>query len=88
MRKLNEQYHIQDQILKERLDQVLGEVMEECGIECWLFACREYNEDPIFRCITPALYPTARRLTILVFARKDGKTECLNLGMPDPFLNQ
>ena len=62
--------------------------MEECGIECWLFACREYNEDPIFRCITPALYPTARRLTILVFARKDGKTECLNLGMPDPFLNQ
>lgn len=88
MRKLNDQYKIQDQILKERLDVILGEVMEESGIESWLISCLEYNEDPIFHHVVPSLYPTARRLTILLFVRKDGKTECYNLGRPDPFLNQ
>ena len=86
MYSLKKQYEIQDQNLKERLETILPEVMEDCGVECWLIACREYNEDPIMKFITPSHFPTARRLSIFVFLHRDGKTRYVSVSRPDPEL--
>ena len=83
MYSLAEQYRITDVCLKERLELVLPEVMQECGIECWLIACREYNEDPIMKFITPCHFPTARRLSIFLFFHKDGITRRITVSRPD-----
>ncbi len=88
MYRLVKQNEIRDRNLKERLELVLPKVMEECGVECWLTACKEYNEDPLFDFITPSLYPTARRLTILLFYHKAEVTECISVSRPDPSLDQ
>ena len=86
MYSLKKQYEIQDQNLKERLETILPEVMEDCGVECWLIACREYNEDPIMKFITPSHFPTARRLSIFVFFHREGKTRYVSVSRPDPEL--
>lgn len=83
MYSLAEQYAIMDQNLKERLELILPKVMEECGIECWMIACREYNEDPIMRFITPCHFPTARRLSIFLLYHKDDVTRCISVSRPD-----
>lgn len=84
---LKKQYQIINEILKERLDKVLPKLMVETGIEFWLVLNKEYNEDPIFESLTPANYPTARRLSILAFLMKDNISKRFNLGMPDPALS-
>ncbi|MBQ5805406.1 MAG: M24 family metallopeptidase [Erysipelotrichaceae bacterium] len=86
MYSLKKQYEIADQCLKERLETVLPKVMEECGIECWLIACREYNEDPIMKFITPCHFPTARRLSIFVFYHRGDITRRISVSRPDPDL--
>lgn len=86
MYSIIEQNRIRDHMLRERLDTVLPAVMEETDTPFWLILCREYNEDPVFPFITPSLYPTARRLTILVFA--DYGRERISLSMPDDALDQ
>ncbi len=86
MYSLAEQYRIADICLKERLETVLPKAMEETGIEAWLIACREYNEDPIMKFIAPCHYPTARRLSIFLFFHKDGVTRRISLSRPDPEL--
>lgn len=85
---LKKQYQILNDILKERLDDVLPQLMRETNIELWLVICQEYNEDPIFESLTPANYPNARRLSILAFLEKDGISKRYNLGMPDPSLSE
>ncbi len=87
MRDIIEQYEIRDRILRERLDTVLPAVMKETGTECWLIASREYNEDPMFRHIVPSLYPTARRLTILILSLRNDNLRRISVSMPDPNLN-
>lgn len=81
MLSLAKQNEIKDEILKERLDTVLPPLMLECGIDAWIVACREYNEDPLFHALTPSRFMTARRTTILVLAMKNGKAEryCINM---------
>lgn len=88
MYSLAKQYAIMDQNLKERLELVLPKVMEECGIECWLIACREYNEDPIMRFITPCHFPTARRLSIFLFYHKGDVTKRISVSRPDHDLDK
>lgn len=80
MYSLAQQKDLLDEILKERLDST-GALMQECDIDAWLVLSREYNEDPLFHAMTPAHFPTARRITILVLAQKDGKSEryCVNM---------
>lgn len=80
------QNQIQDEITLERLEKVLPDVMRETDTEFWIIASREYNEDPMFHHIVPALYPTARRLTILVFA--DWGKDRISLSMPDAVLER
>ena len=63
----------------------MPQLMKECGVEMWLIICSEYNEDPVFKTITPARMRNASRLVCLIFSLdKDGKYEALNLSRPHP----
>lgn len=58
-----------DEILAERLDHLLPQLMDETGFDMWIVISREYNEDPVIRTMLPATWLNARRRTILVFYR-------------------
>ena len=45
----------------------------------WIVICREYNEDPVLMSLLPATSMSARRRTILLFARADDAVERLTL---------
>jgi len=76
---LREQAASVNAILAERLDTVLPGLMQQAGIDMWIVVSREYNEDPVLRTMLPAEWLSARRRTILVFARdpKSGTVEKL-----------
>ena len=56
-----------DEILEERMDKLLPQLMKEQGIDMWIIISREYNEDPVMRTMLPATWLNARRRTIFVF---------------------
>jgi len=56
-------------ILKDRLDNVLPIVMDKSNIDMWILISREYNEDPVLKTFLPAEWLNARRRTILLFYR-------------------
>ena len=58
-----------DEILADRFDNLLPQLMDRADIDMWLVISREYNEDPVMRTMLPALWLNARRRTILVFYR-------------------
>ena len=55
-----------NEVLEERLETVVPMLMEREGIDMWVIAAREYNEDPVIRTMIPATWIAARRRTILV----------------------
>ena len=60
---------LKDEILADRFNNLLPEIMDRSGIDMWVIISREYNEDPVLRNMLPALWLNARRRTILVFYR-------------------
>jgi len=56
-----------DDILEDRLDNLLPVLMERAGIDMWILISREYNEDPVMKTILPSTWLSARRRTIMVF---------------------
>ncbi|HXE84322.1 MAG TPA: M24 family metallopeptidase [Gemmatimonadales bacterium] len=64
---LREQAVLQQQWLQYRLDSVLPRLMRQHGIEMWIVAMREYNEDPVFWSLVSPTTMFARRRTIYVF---------------------
>jgi hypothetical protein len=58
-----------NEVLNDRIDNLLPKLMDEANIDCWLISSREYNEDPILKTFLPAEWLSARRTTILVFYR-------------------
>ncbi|MDR5590845.1 M24 family metallopeptidase [Christiangramia sediminicola] len=62
-----------DQILAERFNQVLPELMDRTEIDMWIVIAREYNEDPVLRTMLPSTWLNARRRTILVFNRSNAE---------------
>ncbi|MCM8568142.1 aminopeptidase P family protein [Gramella jeungdoensis] len=64
-----ERAKIVDQILGERFNTVLPELMDRAEIDMWVIISREYNEDPVLKTMLPATWLNARRRTILVFYR-------------------
>lgn len=62
-----------DQLLADRLNNLLPRLMENSGIDMWIIVSREYNEDPVIRTFLPATWHAARRRTILVFYRSQDK---------------
>ncbi len=58
---------IQNQVLEERLKELLPTLMRESDIDMWIVVAREYNDDPVFLSLVPKPRFTARRTTMLVF---------------------
>ena len=87
IRSVKEQYELRNQCLKERLETILPRVMMESEADLWLHASKEYNEDPTFRALTPAQYPTARRITMFAFVKDGEDIIRYSLSMPDEHLN-
>lgn len=60
-----------DTILSDRLDRLIQPLMERAGLDAWVIAAREYNEDPVLQTMLPATWlETARRRTIVMFLRE------------------
>ena len=66
-----------EKIQKDRLDNLLPELMSKNEIDMWIIITREYNEDPIIKTLLPPTWLNARRRTILVFSHNEltNKTE-------------
>jgi hypothetical protein len=67
-----EQALVVDRWLARRLDTVVPMLMRREGIDLWIVASREYNEDPAMHSMLPATWLAARRRTILVFHDRGG----------------
>ena len=55
-----------DEILADRLENLLPQLMRREGIDMWVLISREYNEDPVLKTFLPSTWLSARRRTILV----------------------
>ena len=64
---MRERAEVRDRWLEERLDTVVPALMRREGVDLWIVAAREYNEDPAIRSMLPATWLSARRRTVLVF---------------------
>ncbi|MDA7557859.1 aminopeptidase P family protein [Flavobacteriaceae bacterium] len=60
---------IVDEILSDRFNNLLPQLMDRANIDMWVLISREYNEDPVLKTMLPATWLNARRRTILVFYR-------------------
>jgi len=65
----NERARVIDEILGERFNTLLPELMDKTNIDMWVLISREYNEGPVLRTMLPATWLNARRRTILLFYR-------------------
>ena len=83
IRSLKEQYALKDQCLKERLEIILPQVMEDADVDMWIVASKEYHEDPTFKAMVPAEYLTARRITMFAFSKEADGIHRYSLSMPD-----
>lgn len=84
---IQEQYTLCDQILKDRLENLMPKLLKECGVDMWLVICREYNEDPVFKTLTPQLVKNASRTSCFLFSLdSSGQYEALSLSRPNPRL--
>lgn len=64
---MRERAEVMDQWTEYRLDNLVPELMRREGIDMWVLAAREYNEDPVLLTMLPATWQSSRRTTILVF---------------------
>jgi Xaa-Pro aminopeptidase len=73
---------LQQAWLKDRLEQALPTVMRAHGVDLWVVAMREYNEDPVFKALVSPTTFAARRRTIYLFFDQgpDAGVERLALG--------
>jgi len=79
---------IMDSWLKLRFETVLPKVMKRSGIDSWVVACQEYNEDPVIGTLTPCAMFTARRLTILLFILKGDEVKKYSITRPGVGLDE
>lgn len=64
---LRQQAAVRQAWLQARLETVLPRLMRENGVDLWIVAMREYNEDPVFRALVSPTTYFARRRTIYLF---------------------
>ena len=62
-----------DEILTDRLNNLLPELMDRTDIDMWILISREYNEDPVLKTMLPSTWLNARRRTIILFYRNREK---------------
>jgi Xaa-Pro aminopeptidase len=63
-----------DNITELRIKTLMPRLMKQNNIDMWLLISREYNEDPVLKTMLPATWLSARRTTILLFARNKQDT--------------
>jgi len=63
---MKERAEVIDELLEDKLKNVLPDLMRETDIDMWIVISREYNEDPVIETLLPATWLAARRRTILV----------------------
>ncbi len=61
-----EQAKLIDELLEDRLRQLMPVLMRREGIDMWVLIGRENNEDPVLKTMLPGTWLTARRTTILL----------------------
>ncbi|MCD2259075.1 M24 family metallopeptidase [Psychroserpens luteolus] len=66
---VKEQATVIDEILADRFNTVLPDLMDRTNLDMWILISREYNEDPVLKTMLPATWLNARRRTIIVFYR-------------------
>ena len=67
---LREQAAVQQAWLKERLQTNMPKVMRDHGVDMWVAAMREYNEDPVFLAlVSPTSFAERRRTSYILFDR-------------------
>jgi len=70
----------ENEMVADRLENLLPRLMEETGIDMWLVLNREYAEDPVYFTLVPQPSFAARRTTMLVFHRlDDGRVDRLTV---------
>jgi hypothetical protein len=72
---------LKDEILEERFNTLLPQLMDKADIDMWLVISREYNEDPVMRTMLPSTWLNARRRTILVFYNNKEKNKIEKLAV-------
>ena len=77
-----------DNWLRTRYKEVLPMVMKRSGIDCWVVACDEYNEDPVLKSLTPMAMMNARRTTILLFVLKGDEVLRYSITRPNVGLDE
>ena len=60
---------LKDELLEDRFQNILPQLMDESNLDMWLLISREYNEDPVLKTMLPARWLNARRRTIILFYR-------------------
>ena len=68
-----ERARVVDELLADRFNNLLPQLMDTTDLDMWILISREYNEDPVLRTMLPAKWLNARRRTILLFYRDKGK---------------
>jgi len=69
---MKERARVINELLEDKVQNYLPEIMRREGIDMWVVISREYNEDPVIKTLLPAEWLAARRRTILVFFDKGG----------------
>jgi len=64
-----ERARVIDEVLADRFNHLLPDLMDKTEIDMWILISREYNEDPVLKTMLPATWLNARRRTILLFYR-------------------
>ncbi|NBP68206.1 MAG: M24 family metallopeptidase [Cytophagia bacterium] len=78
-----EQARVVDELLEDRLRNVLPGLMRNTGIDMWVVISREYNEDPVIETLLPATWFAARRTTMLVMFDNGAEVEYLAVARYD-----
>ena len=60
---------LKDELLEDRFQHLLPQLMDEANLDMWLLISREYNEDPVLKTMLPARWLNARRRTMILFYR-------------------
>ena len=78
---VKKQAEVIDEILAERFNTLLPELMDRNEMDMWILISREYNEDPVLKTMLPATWLNARRRTILVFYRNKAEDKIEKLAV-------
>ena len=78
-----EQAKVIDELLNDRLENLLPQLMKREGFDMWVVISREYNEDPVIKTFLPSTWMAARRTTMLVMFDKGNEMEYLAVARYD-----